>query len=331
MKRLVEALVFVGLALGLHLAMALRVPATGAQSGGAGGEALVTLQGAPAGMEEMIRAWETPPETQVDPEAPAPVQPDPVQPVARPEAEAAPVLPQLDVAEASPDTVTVPKFDLDVPPPPRAPEEVPQEVPEIAEAPEAAPDEVQPEQVVDTAPALAPVASLRPPQRPETAPRVDSPPPPPPQPEPEPEPRPEAKPADRTQKAREGGNGGATQRAAGSGGQSQAGTAGSSRVATGNAQQEAKLQQVWGARIRSRIERRKRFPSGMRGQSGRVVVRLTVGRDGTILGASVARSSGQAAFDEAAIQAVQRAGRLPAAPKGLSQASYTFNLPMDFS
>ena len=126
-------------------------------------------------------------------------------------------------------------------------------------------------------------------------------------------------------------NGGVTQRAAGSGGSSQAGNAGTNRVAAGGGQQQAKLQAVWGAQIRSRIERRKRFPGAMRGRSGRVVVRLTVGRDGTILGASVARSSGQPAFDQAAIQAVQRAGRVPAAPDGLGAASYSFNLPMDFS
>ncbi len=324
-----------GLALVLHLLLAVRVPATGAQSGGAGGEALVTLQGAPEGMEELIQAWETPPDAQIDPDAPQPVEPEPLQPVARPEAEVEPppVLPHLDVAEASPDTITVPKFDLEVPPPPRAPEEVPQEVPELAETPEPQPAEDQPEQVVDEAPRVAPVASLRPMQRPETpAPRVDAaPPPPPPAPEPERAPTPQARPADRTQQAREGGNGGVTQRAAGSGGSAQAGNAGNNRVAAGAGQQQAQLQAVWGAQIRSRIERRKRFPNAMRGRQGRVVVRLTVGRDGSILGASVARSSGQPAFDQAAIQAVQNTGRLPAAPDGLGAASYTFNLPMDFS
>ncbi|MBY5973509.1 TonB C-terminal domain-containing protein [Ferrimonas balearica] len=334
MKRLAEALAFVALAVGLHLALAIRVPASGSESGGSGGEAMVTLQGAPEGMEEMIRAWETPPEAEVDPEAPEPVEPEPVEEIARPVIEETPPpsMPSLDVAEASTDTVSVPSFDTEVPPPPQPPEEVPQEVPEMQPEPEPTPAEEQPEVVEDEAPALAPVASLRPMTRPErAAPQVEAAPPPPPEPEPAPEPTPEARPADRTQQARQGGAGGVTQRAAGSGGASQAGNAGNAQVRTGNAQQEAKLQAVWGAKIRSRIERRKRFPNGMRGQTGRVVMRITVGRDGTILGASIARSSGQAAFDQAAVQAVQRAGRLPSAPNGLTQSSYTFTLPMDFS
>ena len=34
--------------------------------------------------------------------------------------------------------------------------------------------------------------------------------------------------------------------------------------------------------------------------------------------------------DRAALQAVQRAGRMPAAPKGLTNARYSFALPMSF-
>ncbi|PJE31853.1 outer membrane transport energization protein TonB [Pseudooceanicola antarcticus] len=330
MRRLAEVLVFLGLALGLHLVLALRAPATGAQSGGAGGETLVTLQGAPEGLQELVRAWETPPDAELDPEAPVSAEPRSAPPVPRPRIEAAPppVLPELQVAEASPDTVTVPKFDRQVPPPPPAPEALPQQVQALANRPRAAPEEPRPEPLAERMPTLAPPSSLRPPARPETAPKRDS---PPPQPAPKPDPKPEARPAERTQQARSGGNGGTTQRAAGSGGAAQAGKAGKAQVVTGNGQQEARLQQVWGARIRTRIERRKRFPSGMRGQSGRVVVRLTVGRDGAILGASVLRSSGQQAFDAAAMEAVRRAGKLPPAPQGLGQASYSFTLPMDFS
>lgn len=334
MKRLAETLAFLALAVGLHLALAIRVPASGSESGGAGGEAMVTLQGAPAGMEEMIRAWETPPEAEVDPEAPEPLPPEPVEEIPRPVIEETPppAMPSLDVAEASTDTLSVPSFDTEVPPPPQPPEELPQEIAEQPPEPAPAPVEEQPEVVEDEAPDLAPVASLRPMTRPEqAAPQVAAAPPPPAKPEPAPEPKPEARPADRTQQAQTGGAGGVTQRAAGSGGSAQAGNAGNAQVRTGNAQQEARLQAVWGAKIRARIERRKRFPNGMRGQTGRVVMRITVSRDGAILGAAIARSSGQPAFDQAAVQAVQRAGRLPAAPQGLSQPSYTFNLPMDFS
>ena len=333
MKRLAEALAFVALAVGLHLALAIRVPASGSRSGGAGGEAMVTLQGAPEGMEEMIRAWETPPEAEVDPEAPEPVEPEPVEEIARPVIEETPPpsMPSLDVAEASTDTVSVPSFDTEVPPP-RSPRGGaaggPRDAARAGTHPgggaarggrgrgahagprgQPAPDDPPRTRCAPGrgGPAAPAGAAARPRTDARGTPRRSHPAGPP------------------------GRRGGVTQRAAGSGGASQAGNAGSAQVRTGNAQQEAKLQAVWGAKIRSRIERRKRFPNGMRGQTGRVVMRITVGRDGTILGASIARSSGQAAFDQAAVQAVQRAGRLPSAPNGLTQSSYTFTLPMDFS
>ncbi|MWD30059.1 energy transducer TonB, partial [Aquicoccus sp. SCR17] len=34
---------------------------------------------------------------------------------------------------------------------------------------------------------------------------------------------------------------------------------------------------------------------------------------------------------QAAMRAVSRAGRMPPAPEGLTQPSYSFNLPMDFN
>ncbi|MGR3622355.1 energy transducer TonB [Pseudophaeobacter sp.] len=159
------------------------------------------------------------------------------------------------------------------------------------------------------------------------------PPPPPPDPEPKPRPKPAPEPAQTPPTAHRSNQtspGRAAQRAAGSGGGAQAGTAGGASTATISAGQRAKLQSVWGAKIRSRIERRKRYPSGTRG-SGRVVLRITVAVSGALVNYRVAKSSGVAAFDQAALKAVSRAGKFPSAPKGLGGAQFTFNLPMSFS
>ena len=94
--------------------------------------------------------------------------------------------------------------------------------------------------------------------------------------------------------------------------------------------QQAKLQNIWGAKIRARIERRQRYPNGASG-NGHVVVRLTVARSGQLLSHRIAKSSGNAAFDQAALRAVVRAGRFPSAPKTLDLQQLTFNLPMTFS
>jgi protein TonB len=87
----------------------------------------------------------------------------------------------------------------------------------------------------------------------------------------------------------------------------------------------------WGAKIRARIEKRKRYPLAADGASGTVTVRLTITRSGALADLSIAASSGNAALDEAAIKAVRAAGRFPAAPEGLPEDSTTFTLPMRFA
>lgn len=59
-------------------------------------------------------------------------------------------------------------------------------------------------------------------------------------------------------------------------------------------------------------------------------VRITLAASGKLVGVSVAASSGNAALDAAAVKAVQAAGKFPAAPKGLADATYSFTLPMTF-
>ena len=167
------------------------------------------------------------------------------------------------------------------------------------------------------------------------------PPPPPPEQEPAPEPKPRPKPRPKpapkpvetpaeAPTSNQTTNFRAEQKAAGSGGGAQAGAAGGASTATISAGQRVKLQSIWGAKIRSRIERRKRYPAGARG-SGRVVLRITVAASGALVNYRVAKSSGVAAFDQAALKAVARAGKFPKAPKGYDAAQLTFNLPMNFS
>ncbi|WP_264211210.1 cell envelope integrity protein TolA [Leisingera thetidis] len=192
---------------------------------------------------------------------------------------------------------------------------------DLARAPQAAAQIA----LAEPAPAEPPVADTAPP------------PPPPPERKPAPaaKPRPKPQPAQKPEpqqarKAEQTTAGRAEQRAAGSGGGAQTGQSGDAAAATARAGQQAKLQTIWGAKIRTRIERRKRYPSGASGK-GTVVVRLTVARSGQLLSHRIARSSGNAALDQAALKAVLRAGKFPAAPKELGLSQLSFNLPMSFS
>ncbi|MDH3263308.1 MAG: TonB family protein, partial [Paracoccaceae bacterium] len=89
------------------------------------------------------------------------------------------------------------------------------------------------------------------------------------------------------------------------------------------------LEAEWGAAILARIARQQRYPAGEHG-SGTARVALTVGRDGRLQGVRLAASSGSAALDRAALEAVRRAGRFPAAPQALDKGAYVFAVPMTF-
>ncbi|MRU14969.1 energy transducer TonB [Roseovarius sp. A21] len=165
--------------------------------------------------------------------------------------------------------------------------------------------------------------------------RVAKAPPPPPKPEPKvqpakerptpaqanPKPKPKPAPKAPPRKAAQ---------ASGAGGGADAGNAKSSRAATLSKGQIQSLAAQWGAQIRRKIERRKRYPSGARGASGTVTLRIAVSRAGALRGVSIARSSGNSALDKAAMRAVRAARRFPTAPNALTKSSYSFTLAMQF-
>jgi len=123
----------------------------------------------------------------------------------------------------------------------------------------------------------------------------------------------------------------AAQRAKGTGGNRQAGQSAQAQSATASPARARSLIAEWGGTIRARIERAKRPPSGAGRGRGVTTVRLTVTRAGQLASASVARSSGNPALDQAALSAVRRAGRFPPAPAGLSDPTYRFAVEIQFA
>ena len=162
---------------------------------------------------------------------------------------------------------------------------------------------------------LAPLASPRPQPRPErqVARTV-------PQPAPAAKPKRAARPKPAAPGAQAAGNGG--RRAAGT-------TRPAAAPAKGAKKPSASQMARWGGTIRARVEQRKRYPGGATG-NGRVRLWLKVTTNGKLAGAGISRSSGNAAFDRAALKAVRRAA-LPRAPKGMAAGAYRFTLTMTFT
>ena len=84
----------------------------------------------------------------------------------------------------------------------------------------------------------------------------------------------------------------------------------------------------WGSAVHRAIARRKAYPHGTRA-SGTARIRLTLTGAGQLTALGVASSSGDAALDRAALDAV-RAARYPAAPKALGAGPHSFTVPLSF-
>ena len=181
--------------------------------------------------------------------------------------------------------------------------------------------------VIDIPQVKLPDPVLLPPEPPKIA--VEKPKPAPPKPKPVP--REKAEKPKREKPAKQPSESRAAARAAGSGGAAQAGTGGAEAQATVSAGTTKSLLSKWGATIRTRIERRKSYPTAAGRASGSVGLALRVASDGTLQAASVNRSSGNAALDAAALAAVRKAGKFPAAPTELTKPSYAFSIAVKFS
>lgn len=309
MTRIAEISAFTLLALGLHLGVWVSWP--GAPGGGAGdnGQNSMTLAAASPQLSEMVRQWQRPPDLSHDIAQPPPphvaAQPAPKLTRLTP----APVSPAPDLPPPPPNQTELPQISLPAPAPtlvaqaPRLP--LVQPMPDGATHIEAALDQIPD----PNAPARL-IAQTR-----TTPPKIDVTPP-------IPRLRPKARPQPQAAQPRT--------RAAGTGA---AQTAGSVRKptppATGQAQSR-RLLASWGAQIKSRIERQKRYPSGT-SATGTARLRVSVARNGALAGVSLRKSSGNRQLDRAAIRAVQRAGRFPAAPNGLTKSRYSFTLALSFA
>ncbi|WP_434289549.1 TonB family protein [Celeribacter sp. SCSIO 80788] len=216
-------------------------------------------------------------------------------------------------------------------------EEVPEVAPDLPKVPEPPKPVMEPlEEIPELELAPSDMALPVPMQPVEQAEVFDAPEPPEAPEPPKPAPKPEAKPAPKAQQSQQAqqavqGTDRSSQetRAAGAGGGQQAGEARASQGAGLSAAKRQSALSSWGATIRSRIERRKRAPRGV--GDGIVTVSFRVSREGALLSVGVAKSSGNPVLDAAAVEAVKRVGRFPAAPAELTDASYPMSLPIRFA
>jgi TonB family protein len=100
------------------------------------------------------------------------------------------------------------------------------------------------------------------------------------------------------------------------------------RLGLGKDQQ--KLTANWGRKISAYFELHKRYPAVERGKNAKVTVSLVLNRLGHVLSATVAQSSGDPVFDEAALSMIHRSDPVPRPPAKLTDDQFSFNLDVDF-
>lgn len=82
--------------------------------------------------------------------------------------------------------------------------------------------------------------------------------------------------------------------------------------------------------VQAKVTRAAKYPSKAKGDNGEALVSFTVGASGTVTKVALARSSGNAALDNAALAAVDRAAPFPPIPEAAGRSSWSFTVPVYF-
>jgi protein TonB len=89
----------------------------------------------------------------------------------------------------------------------------------------------------------------------------------------------------------------------------------------------------WQGRLLGRLQRFKRYPeeARFRREEGVAHATFTLDRDGRVLAAGIARTSGSASLDAEALALIRRADPLPPPPPEVPGGTVTLTVPLRFS
>jgi TonB family protein len=91
-----------------------------------------------------------------------------------------------------------------------------------------------------------------------------------------------------------------------------------------------RVRTTWQKELIAHLDKYRRYPADRSNKQVDIMVTFTLDRTGHVLAASVAKSSGDRAFDDAALGMVRRADPVPAPPPVVADEGLTFTLPVEF-
>jgi periplasmic protein TonB len=86
----------------------------------------------------------------------------------------------------------------------------------------------------------------------------------------------------------------------------------------------------WQRELVAHFDRHKRYPADRDRKSAEVLVSFVLDRLGHVLSASIAKGSGDPAFDEAALAMIHRSDPVPLPPPAVADEGLSFTIPVDF-
>ncbi|MBN8919285.1 MAG: energy transducer TonB [Rhizobiales bacterium] len=97
---------------------------------------------------------------------------------------------------------------------------------------------------------------------------------------------------------------------------------------TGASKRRAQL--TWQKQLVAHLDKHKRYPPGRSNANAEILVNLVLDRLGNVVTAAVIKSSGDKAFDAAAVAMVRRSSPVPAPPPLVADEGLSFSLPVVF-
>ncbi|MEA2888987.1 MAG: periplasmic protein TonB [Bradyrhizobium sp.] len=100
--------------------------------------------------------------------------------------------------------------------------------------------------------------------------------------------------------------------------------------AIGTGESARRVRATWTKELIAHLDRHKRYPAERQQKTAEIVVSFVLDRTGHVLSTSIAKGSGDRAFDEAALAMVRRSDPVPPPPPLVADEGLNFTLPVIF-
>jgi len=100
--------------------------------------------------------------------------------------------------------------------------------------------------------------------------------------------------------------------------------------AIGTGETARRVRATWQKELVAHLDKHKRYPSERQQKAAEIYVRFTLDRLGHVLSTAIEKSSGDTAFDEAALAMVKRSDPVPVPPPLIADEGLSFTLPVIF-